>query len=386
MEAFYQESGRAGRDQLPSRSVVYYGMDDRRKMEFILSNSERKKESSSLQDGSSKKALDSFSQIVKYCELDGCRRKKILESFGEMVSASLCGKSCDACKHPNVVAKNLEQLKAAATFHQRIGSSRILISSAQNLNDRDYSEFWNHEDDASGSEEDISDSDEVLDAAKNVASSRTSTKLRIQDKIELLQRAEENYYKNNNTEKQANKIDKNAVSETLRETGKQRLLNALKQNEERFSDTRLSLEDSASTLEKECYKKYGKSGKSFYLSQMASTVRWLSKADPTELRNKLSCSVSSSSEAGPPPTNPSDVSLVLSGHEKTKHTLNLETDKEMDEKEEAVCIAAATTLPPIPSFSEYINSRNVKGQWESTSNKRSPPKMSGEDILKKMRS
>ncbi|CAH9147375.1 unnamed protein product [Cuscuta epithymum] len=202
MEAFYQESGRAGRDQLPSRSVVYYGMDDRRKMEFILTNSERKKESSSLQDGSSKKALDSFSQIVKYCELDGCRRKKILESFGEMVSASLCGKSCDACKHPNVVAKNLEELKAAATFHQRIGSSRILISSVQNLNDRDYSEFWNREDDASGSEEDISDSDEVLDAAKNVASSRTSTKLRIQDKIELLQRAEENYYKNNNTEKQ----------------------------------------------------------------------------------------------------------------------------------------------------------------------------------------
>lgn len=32
MEAFYQESGRAGRDQLPSRSVLYYGMDDSKKM------------------------------------------------------------------------------------------------------------------------------------------------------------------------------------------------------------------------------------------------------------------------------------------------------------------------------------------------------------------
>lgn len=32
MEAFYQESGRAGRDQLPSRSLLYYGVDDRRKM------------------------------------------------------------------------------------------------------------------------------------------------------------------------------------------------------------------------------------------------------------------------------------------------------------------------------------------------------------------
>lgn len=88
MEAFYQESGRAGRDQLPSRSLLYYGVDDRKRMvglldtlllfflldlfshcnlcqEFILRKSVSKKsQSSSSQEESSKMSLIAFNQVI----------------------------------------------------------------------------------------------------------------------------------------------------------------------------------------------------------------------------------------------------------------------------------------------------------------------------------
>ncbi|XP_015947155.1 ATP-dependent DNA helicase Q-like 3 [Arachis duranensis] len=134
MEGFYQESGRAGRDQLPCTSLLYYGVDDRKRMEFILRNSGSKKsQSSTSQEESSKKSMADFTQMVEYCEGSGCRRKRILESFGEKVTASLCEKTCDACRHPNLVARNLEDLTTAIALRQKGGSSRIFITRYYNL-------------------------------------------------------------------------------------------------------------------------------------------------------------------------------------------------------------------------------------------------------------
>lgn len=230
MEAFYQESGRAGRDQQPSKSVLYYGLDDRKKMEFILRNTKNKKsELSSSSTELSEKALADFSQIIDYCENSTCRRKMIIESFGEKVQPTLCQRSCDACKHPNLVSSRLEELRRVPTCrYNKI--SPVFKSSLANPKHME-TEFWNREDDASISVEDISDSDDGKEVVSNIAISKLPSKAGLDAKFKALERAENAYYQaKGQTKQQGGKlVDKKSISQTLRDASQKRLLNGLGQ-------------------------------------------------------------------------------------------------------------------------------------------------------------
>lgn len=387
MESFYQESGRAGRDQQLSRSLLYYGIDDCKKMKFILSNADNKKsKASNSREELSKKTLTDFQQMVEYCEGSGCRRKKILETFGEQVPASLCKKTCDACKHPNLVSKYLEELTTTCVARQKFGSSRIFMSSSSDvINEDQTSEFWNR-DDEECSEEDISDSDDGL-AAKNLSRSKLPAKLGFNEKIECLQRLEERYYKDKSSDTQMNKPDKNAISDTLRKASKQRLQTALKQGQQRLGNLAIEVEKSASFLENECYNKYKKTGKSFYYSQVASTVRWLSTADSTALTNRLgTINCSPADNALPETEPPATTSPLVDGPTEapsgdSHNSVRSEHSVAVSPTESA---SPSITLPSIPSFSEFINTRKAKDLSSSASEKQSPNGVK-EKGLKKMR-
>ncbi|KAJ1281314.1 hypothetical protein BS78_04G296900 [Paspalum vaginatum] len=375
MESFYQESGRAGRDQQPSRSVLYYGLDDRRRMEFILRNSKTKKSQlSSSSNELSEKSLADFSQIVDYCESSSCRRKKIIEGFGEKVQPTLCQRSCDACKHPNLVSSHLEELRRVPNCRfNKI--SPVFQSSSVNPAHLD-TEFWNREDEASISAEDISDSDDGNEVVSNIAISKISPKADLDAKFKALERAENAYYQGKGQTKQQSGglVDKKSISQVLRDACRKRLLDALEQAKLRLGNLPWDKEASATQLETECFKKYEKVGKTFYNSQIAATVRWLSSATSSQMHDRLQAltnqvkdhGVSSSPDTVPesPPEFPEITgprpgeTSNYEANDKSQQIYELENRKSSDKSAKAVAASAGNMeLPAIPSFREFLSQR-----------------------------
>ncbi len=121
VEAYYQETGRAGRDGLPSEVWMAYGMADviqRRRMidEGAAADEIKRVERAKL------------NALLAICETAGCRRQAILAHFGE-THAGKCG-NCDTCLKPVETWDGTEAaIKALAAIYrtgERFGTGHVI--------------------------------------------------------------------------------------------------------------------------------------------------------------------------------------------------------------------------------------------------------------------
>ncbi|OGI41482.1 MAG: ATP-dependent DNA helicase RecQ [Candidatus Muproteobacteria bacterium RBG_16_62_13] len=91
VEAYYQETGRAGRDGLPADAWMIYGLQDVITLRQML-------ESSESGDAHKRVERHKLDAMLGLCELTTCRRQALLSYFSETLSKP-CG-NCDICLEP----------------------------------------------------------------------------------------------------------------------------------------------------------------------------------------------------------------------------------------------------------------------------------------------
>jgi ATP-dependent DNA helicase RecQ len=88
IEAYYQETGRAGRDNEPAHCLLYFSRGDIPKIRHFIDKREDEAERAI--------AMEKLNQTVRFASHNVCRRKQLLSFFGEVYHEDNCG-ACDIC-------------------------------------------------------------------------------------------------------------------------------------------------------------------------------------------------------------------------------------------------------------------------------------------------
>jgi ATP-dependent DNA helicase RecQ len=131
LEAYYQETGRAGRDGLPADAWMSYGIAD-------VMNLRRLIEASDISEAQRRIERQKTEALIGFCETISCRRQALLGYFGERDHPS-CG-NCDNCRGPvdswdGTVAAQ-KALSAVYRTGQRFGALHLVDVLVGNATER----------------------------------------------------------------------------------------------------------------------------------------------------------------------------------------------------------------------------------------------------------
>lgn len=120
LESYYQETGRGGRDGLECECILFFSRGDKYKIDYFIDQMDKNEEREA--------ARSKLKEVMDYCQSTVCRRKVLLQYFGEELKEDNCG-GCDVCLNPMKRTDATEEakllIKCVKELGQRYGITHV---------------------------------------------------------------------------------------------------------------------------------------------------------------------------------------------------------------------------------------------------------------------
>uniref|UniRef100_A0A0N5BFP1 ATP-dependent DNA helicase n=1 Tax=Strongyloides papillosus TaxID=174720 RepID=A0A0N5BFP1_STREA len=144
LAAYYQESGRAGRNGEESYCRLYYSQKIKKKMTVFLKEKLKEIEGEEIQEEIKEirrnSAVDNYQKMIEYCESTGCRNQALCKYFQPSERIDDCKDHCDACKHGQILKARLKMFRDYVPKSKKKEIPSTILKRPPSASDKDISD------------------------------------------------------------------------------------------------------------------------------------------------------------------------------------------------------------------------------------------------------